>query len=370
MRILHCIPSVEGGGAERQLTYLAGALARRGCDVHVALTRGGAYFDRLRASGATVHQLGPCGTHDPRLPPRLFRTIKRVAPDIVQCWLLQMEVLGGLASLATGTPWLFSERSSAGAYPATMKNRLRVGMAGLASGIVANSEAGKDYWETRVSRSVPRYVVKNGLPLDEIDAAPAAAPEELGGAPGDALILSAGRFDDGKNAAALVHAISFLDRARRARALLCGDGAGRVAVENLVAELGLTGTVKITGFAPNLWNLLKGATMLVSPSRFEGSPNVVLEAMACGCPLVVSDIAAHRELLDEHSALFVSPDDPRAIARAVEQIIGDPAAASGRAAAARARARGHGLPVVAQQYQSVYEDVLSRTRRPREQKAS
>src|SRR5471030_1534182 len=124
MRVLHCIPSVEGGGAERQLTYLAKELTREGCEVHVALTRGGENLRRLEATGARIHELGPCGTHDPRLLTRLMRTLGTVKPEIVHCWLLQMELLGGIASTTAGIPWVLAERSSAKAYPRTLKNYL------------------------------------------------------------------------------------------------------------------------------------------------------------------------------------------------------------------------------------------------------
>jgi glycosyltransferase involved in cell wall biosynthesis len=357
MRVLHCIPSMEGGGAERQLMYLAGQLAAGGCDVHIALTRRGAYFERLRATGAALHDLGPCHTHDPRLLPRLVGTIRRVRPDVVQCWLLQMEVLGGVASLATRTPWIFSERSSALAYPATLKNAARRHVAARANGIVANSEGGRRYWKAALGPRAQVYVVRNGLPLDEIDA---VAPAPLPGGERRATIVYAGRFDEGKNAFGLIQALSRVRAERPVCALLMGEGPLRRPAEALAVELGLADRVQVTGFAPNLWGILKSATMLVSLSRFEGSPNVVLEAMACGCPLVVSDIPAHRELLDEGSAVFADADDPDGVAGAIGGLLADPAAARARAMAARARADLHALPLVGTEYMRVYADVLAR----------
>ena len=59
MTVLHCIPSMEGGGAERQLTYLAAGLRRLGLDVHVAAGARGPNWERLLASGVTVHELQP-----------------------------------------------------------------------------------------------------------------------------------------------------------------------------------------------------------------------------------------------------------------------------------------------------------------------
>jgi glycosyltransferase involved in cell wall biosynthesis len=350
---------MEGGGAERQVTYLVNELARNGHDVHVALVREGSNFQALRSTGATIHRLGPCSNHDPRLLLRLTRTIAAIKPDVCQCWLPQMVILGGVACLWTGTPWLFSERSSERAYTATLKNRLRVRIASFADGIVSNSVQGNEYWHGHVGARVPRFVIPNGLPLDEIAAAPVASEAELDLREGEALILHAGRLVAGKNAEVLLRALARLRLGTPFRALLCGDGPQRSFLENLLIELGLTDRVRIVPYATKLWSIMKRASVLVSSSRYEGSPNVVLEGMACGCPLVVSDIPAHRELLDEHSARFAHPDDPELMAICIADAISDRPAARARAAAASARASRYELHAVTAQYVHLYREVVA-----------
>lgn len=362
MRILHCIPSMEGGGAERQLSYLAGALMATGCDVHVALVRQGVNFARLEATGARIHLLGPASSHDIRLPGRVLRTVVHLKPDIVQCWLLQMEVLGAAAATATRTPWIFSERSSAGAYPKTLKNRLRVLVASGASAIVANSDGGAAYWSDR-ARSVRRYVIANGIPLDDIARAPRENSSD--GAACDApRVIFSGRLDAGKNAAGFLDAVRRTTAAPAMRAFIYGEGPLRAEIERAIAVRQLETRVRVMGFAPDLWSVLKRASVFVSPSRFEGCPNTVLEAMACGCPVIVSDIPSHRELLDDESALFVPVDDADALARAIDRVLADPGAAARRAARARQHAEGYAMPLVAERYVRVYRDVLASCSRP------
>jgi hypothetical protein len=136
-RILHCIPTLESGGAERQLAYLARSLGERGVEIHIALLRGGANLERARASGATIHFLAHRSHHDPALLLRLLRLMDEVRPDVVQTWVPQMDVLGGLAALWRGIPLVVSERSSATNYPANWKNRLRQTIGRRAACIVA-----------------------------------------------------------------------------------------------------------------------------------------------------------------------------------------------------------------------------------------
>src|SRR5438105_6185225 len=112
MRVLHCIPGMGGGGAERQLAYLAAPLRSRGWHVHVALSAGGPNLERLESGGAPIYRLRRAGNHDPRLAWRLARVFRRVQPDLVQVWFIQMEILAGAISRLFDIPWVISERSS------------------------------------------------------------------------------------------------------------------------------------------------------------------------------------------------------------------------------------------------------------------
>jgi glycosyltransferase involved in cell wall biosynthesis len=113
-------------------------------------------------------------------------------------------------------------------------------------------------------------------------------------------------------------------------------------------------------FQRDWWGLLKYASALVSMSRYEGQPNVVLEAMGARCPLVVSDIPAHREFLDEESAILVTPDNPALLAEAIISLLSDPVSAKRRAERAFRYVDGLTIQVAADAYDSVYEKIIRR----------
>lgn len=360
-RILHCIPGMGGGGAERQLAYLSGGLVRLGWDVHVALVSGGPNLERLERSGAVIHRIAARSNHDPAILWRLTRTIERLQPHVVQVWLLQMDILGGIAARLRGVPWILSERCSERAYPGTLKYRARQWVAHAASAVVSNSEGGREYWHARLGARTRGYVIPNALPLDEIDAeAPADASRTH--VPGsDALVVFAGRLTEQKNPETTIAALARVLGRPHTAAAIVGEGPMRRSLDGLVRQHGLDGRVVFPGYVEHLWAWLKRASVFVSPSRFEGHPNTVLEAAACGCPLVVSDIPAHREFLDASSALFVDPDDAEALAAAIADVLDHPAAARSRAETARGTVARWSVDRVAAQYERVYLDVLERT---------
>src|SRR3954471_24939178 len=99
MTILHMIPTLEGGGAERQLSMLAIEQARRGFDVHLAIRRGGVYVQAMGEAGVQLHELHNLRSVNPKLFVAIRHIVNGVRPAVLQTWLPQMDILGGLAAL-------------------------------------------------------------------------------------------------------------------------------------------------------------------------------------------------------------------------------------------------------------------------------
>jgi glycosyltransferase involved in cell wall biosynthesis len=351
LRILHLIPTLEGGGAERQLAYLAADHVARGHDVHVASVRGGRHVDVVVKAGAKHHLVKHASNHDPLLLPRIVGLIRRLRPQVVQTWLLQMDVLGGLAALTTRSPWVLTERTSAAFYDFPMA-RVRRWLGSHATAIVSNSRGGAEYWADTASA---HSVIQNGVPLDAIrGVAPSADARRL-----SPFVLFAGRFSEEKNILVLIDALRTVVPATGARAMICGEGPERSVVERAVSEAKLQDHIHVAGYRTDLWSWMKEASAFVSLSRFEGCPNTVLEAMACGCPLVASDIPAHRDLLDEDCAFIVPVADVTATAAALTTAISNPELARRRAAIASSRITSFSVERVAASYEKLYQTLVT-----------
>jgi glycosyltransferase involved in cell wall biosynthesis len=146
-----------------------------------------------------------------------------------------------------------------------------------------------------------------------------------GGAP---VILNVARYTPKKDHGTLLRAFARLRATRPARLVLLGqDGPSRPAIERTIAELGLGDVVDVAGYDPNPFRYMARADVLVLSSLSEGNPNVLWEAMACGCPVVSTDCpSGPRELLGEDGTVgrLVPVQDASALASAIGATLDDP----------------------------------------------
>ena len=320
----------------------------------------GAHLGGLANSGVNLHQVRATDNHDPRIGLALWSLIARERPDVVHTWLPQMDIVGGSIALARGVPWILAERSCADAYSARFKDRVvRRWIGQWADAVVANSEGGQAIWSARLRRGARAHIVRNALPLDEIARSSAASPEDLGIEPGIPVIIFVGRLSYEKNVSLLLSIASDICSQTNAVFLICGEGPLRGEAEEIVRASGRTDQIRLLGEQNRIWPLMKAAQAFVSTSSFEGQPNAVLEAMACGCPLVISDIPAHREFLGEESAVIV-PMVREEFVRAILRVLRRTSDVDARVEYARLQAARYDAASAALAYEMIYKDAARR----------
>jgi glycosyltransferase involved in cell wall biosynthesis len=323
----------------------------------VAYVHGGVNLERFEGSGCRLHRLVTSIKYDPLVVARSASLVRRLRPDVVQTWLAHMDIVGGAAARLLRVPWVMAERSAALSYPPTLLHRVRVAAGRRADRIVANSQGGAEYWTASGVDPARVEVIPNSVPLTEFASAGPLDDARLSA--GDELVLHVGRLSPEKNLGVLLAALPEVFSARpRAKLAICGDGplGGRLAAQ--VSAAGMDQRVVFAGFVPNVGSWMKRACAVVSVSTCEGHPNAVLEAMAAGAPLVVSDIPAHRAVLDDDSAWFVA-NDARAIAGGIIGALDAPPRARQRAARARERVAALSLEATVTRYEDVYRRVVA-----------
>ncbi len=170
------------------------------------------------------------------------------------------------------------------------------------------------------------------------------------------LVLAAGTFKIQKDFRTLVDAFARLRRERRVRLAILGDGPLRPAIAQRVRELGLEEEVLLPGFILNPLPWMRRASLFVLSSMWEGLPGVLIEAMACGCPVVATDCpSGPREILEEgRYGPLVPVGDARALAAAMAAQLDRPTPAD----LLRARAAAFDLPRAVARYLELFEACI------------
>lgn len=140
------------------------------------------------------------------------------------------------------------------------------------------------------------------------------------------VLVAAGKFKPQKDFATLLKAFARLREKRPLRLLILGEGSERSALEQLVNQLGVAADVDMPGFVENPYPYFRRAAMFVLSSAWEGLPNVLIEAMACGCPVVATDCpSGPAEILDQgRIGRLVPVGDGTALAAAIEATLDAP----------------------------------------------
>lgn len=333
LSVLFAIQALDRGGPDRVLFELLRRMDRRRFSLSVAVSSGsGHYLSRL-PEDVSVHVLPSERNLYTRYPIfHLARLVRRLRPDIVFA-TSRMTVTAGLAQIsfphhtalimrvANHVSAKFSELRRQAPIKHRLSFGLQMAVLSRASHIVCQSnDMAEDL--SRLGLKVPITVIGN--PIDIQEMGKQASPSNT--LPGSPALLSAGRLMPQKGFDILLDAFAAL-RHRYPGAVLsiAGDGPERARLEARCQCLGLCDTVRFLGFVKMLYPLMASADLFVLASRYEGFPNVVLEALACGTPVVATDCpGGTRDMVCAGlTGWLAKAEDPEAFASALLKALED-----------------------------------------------
>jgi glycosyltransferase involved in cell wall biosynthesis len=324
-RVTLVVNSLARGGAETQLVRLAARLVSCGHAVHVVtLLPDDELAGELRSLAVPVVSLSAGGrVRGPALVLGLARELRRWRPDVAVSFLYQSNVATRLAARAVGVRAVVSsvrnEHFGGRARVLAMRSTDRLAtLTTTNSALVAASLVRR--------RVVPRsrlVVIPNALPDSAF--APATNTDrlraELGVGPDDFCWIGVGRLVPQKAWPDLLVAFAATEPAAlNSRLLIAGDGPQATDLARLAARLGVGDRVLLLGPRTDVRRLLAVSDALVLSSVYEGLPNVVLEAMAAGLPVVATEVGGVPELVTEEVGITVPPGNPGELAEAMRRM--------------------------------------------------
>jgi glycosyltransferase involved in cell wall biosynthesis len=334
---VHVVAPAPFGGLESVVLALSAAAQRRGDAVTVAVLlqdrEPHRFVAAARAEGVAVTELR-CGRRRYLREVRALAGVFRgVGATVVHTHNYHADLVGLLAARLCRLPVVTTVHGFDGgdlkarAYEALDRWLLR-----WFDAVIGVSERTGAEAREAVGGRAPVRVVPNGYAPGVI--LPRLAARERLGLPPDARVVGwAGRMWEVKGPDLLVEAAALLE-VPGALVVMIGDGPERATVEAICAARGLD-QVRLLGARDDVAQLMSAFDVLALSSRSEGTPMVLLEAMAAGVPVVSFAVGGIPDVVSESSAWLVPPGDVAALARALHDALTLPAEAGARASAAR-----------------------------------
>lgn len=328
-RVLIVTDEMEIGGSQRQIAHLAEGLAAAGWSPTLLYFRNDSFLvDRLRARGIRVVRIDKRGRFDPAFFVRLVRFLRAGRFELAHCFSLTAETwLLAARAFAPGFALVASVRGLCREYR-PWQWRLKRRICRHAAAIVANSRAGAVATAEHARVAPERIeVIRNGVeipPAIDADERRAMRVGLLGHDP-PTIALFVGRLVALKNVPVLLRALSLVPAITRPHLVLAGEGPMLGELRATAQRLGVAAHAHFLGARDDTASLMQCADVLVLPSREEGLSNVVLEAMAAGCPVIASAVGGNPELVEHaRTGLLFPPDDATALAAALVRVACDP----------------------------------------------
>lgn len=356
VRVVFLLEDLEYGGTQRQAVELARRVDPGRFRVELWVLRAGDDLASLaRDGGIPVVWLSRSRRVGPVSLLNLARRLHRDPPQVLMLLTVIPNIWGRLFGRWARVPVIVGN-CRGGAAPQRQHERW---LWPLADHILCNSALIRDHLVFRCRVPARRLsVVANGVDTDFFRPAGEGLPPE------PPVVLSVARLVPDKDHETLIAAFSRLHQAfPQARLWLVGNGPRRQAVEQLVSLNGLASRVNFLPTCPDLRPYYHRAAVLALSSVAEALPNVVLEAMACGLPVVATRVGGLPEaVVPEETGLLVPPRAPEALAAALGRILADPELRSRMGRRGRQRALADfSWPLMVARHEELWSSLLRKS---------
>lgn len=325
MKVVHLVPGFGIGGTEKQVLLLVSHMDRTRFSNRVWGLKGwGPLGEKLRKAGVPAKTLGGGGVFSSlRLVAQLTKWLKVEQPDIVHTWLTPANIIGRLSTrFYRDCALINSLRVVEGEK--LLHTFLERWTNSMTKAVTVNCQALHRFAAEKLRMPESKlHLIPNGIeePVSKPTGPPSGIPESWLRPP-CLLVGSAGRLENQKGFRFLLEAFQkLLTTHPQARLVIAGEGSLRKELERQVSRFHLENEALLCGNLTDMASFLGCLRIFVLPSLWEGFPNVIMEAMAHGVPVVATDVGGVKELVTPESGTLVPPGDPKALAEGIEKTI-------------------------------------------------
>jgi glycosyltransferase involved in cell wall biosynthesis len=378
IRVLKVLPTLHCGGTENQVTALSRALADEGFDLEVAcLHRAGPLVNAITERAVPLHEYPISSFWNPRSIGQQLRLARHIVGrrlHIVHTYSFYGNVFAVPPAAAVGVPVIIASVRDRGVYLTPLQTRAQKYVCHLADRILVNADAVKEWLLEQGYPLKKIVVIRNGVDVTRFDALPDSdrLRQQLGLAPGERMVTVVSRVTRLKGLEQFIDAASLLASwFPRVRFVIAGDASAGdgdyvASLKQRARQMGVGSRVLFTGHRFDVPAVLGSAAVSVMPSLNEALPNVLLESMAAGAPIVATRVGGTTEAIAHgHTGLLVPAGDPRALSEAIARLLMEPALAGALGRAARQVAESSfSLSRMVAATEQLYRDLLAQKRTP------
>ena len=174
------------------------------------------------------------------------------------------------------------------------------------------------------------------------------------------IILAVGRLTKAKDYPTLLKAFALISQKKKCRLVILGEGEERKNLEQLISNLNISKNVALLGFQKNPYKYMQKSSVFVLSSKREGFPNVLVEAMACGLPVISTDCqSGPNEIINNgENGILVPVGNEKALAEAVLKVLNDSALQQKFSLEGKKRAQDFTLVKSVKEYEKLFQEVL------------
>ncbi|MBJ6723675.1 glycosyltransferase [Geomesophilobacter sediminis] len=331
-RVLIAIDTLQIGGPGKGLLQFLRCGGMELCDpVLLGFPRVGIarwpFGEAVRQSAVKFEAITQRGPFDLSTIPKAHAVIKKHRIEILQSHGYKAHLVFFFLKRLTGLPWVaYVHGDTAENWKIKLYNRLEKALLRFADRVVVVSDQLKSKLDPKLVDSNRVRTIKNAIepppprsPSTDIRSAWGLGTDDL-------AVAVVGRFSPEKGQLVFIEALALVrERLKNVKGLLIGDGQDKELLQARARELGVEDALVFTGFQSDVAPYYDAADLVVLPSFSEGMPNVALEAMMFGKPVVASRVGGVPEVVvDGVTGRLVPARDPRRLAEAILAVLADP----------------------------------------------
>jgi glycosyltransferase involved in cell wall biosynthesis len=314
IRLTVLLQDLEFGGTQRYAIHLLKRINRELFAPELWVLRGGSdMLPAARATGVNVVHLSQSSWVGPRALAHLAWKLRSACPQILYTLTVVPNIWGRVFGRIARVPVIVS------GYRSLFPNQHERWLWRLSDRIICNAHALKEIMIQRY-RVAPERIAVAPNAVDTDHFRPDSVPDA-----GNPIVLSIGRLVDDKDPLNLLEGFRMAaERVPHAQFAIMGNGPFKSEIDSRIQAHSLEARIKLMGGVPDVRPAMRSALVFVLASVREASPNVIIEAMAMGLPVVATRVGGIPELVvDGQTGILVEPGDPKALAAAVATVLAD-----------------------------------------------